>query len=66
MFNGISQTILVAVSMKLSRACTGALSSENEDFKFLKNAKNMKSTCITCTIVPGLVELSHRSKPVCR
>ena len=25
--------------MKMSRACSGMLSSENDDFKFLKNAK---------------------------
>ena len=34
--------------MKMLRACTGMLSSENDDFKFLKTAKK-----ITCTIVPG-------------
>ena len=51
-FNGIIQTILVA-----PRACTGMLFSVNDDFKFLKTAKNIKSTCITCTIFPGLVEL---------
>ena len=28
--------------MKTSRACTGMLSSENDDFKFLKTAKNIK------------------------
>ena len=43
--------------MKTSRACPGMLSSENDDFKFLKTAKNIKSMCITCTIVPGRVEL---------
>ena len=43
--------------MKTSRAYTGMFSSENDDFKFLKTAKNIKSTCITCTIDPGLVEL---------
>ena len=37
--------------MKMSRACTGMLSSENDDFKFLKTVKNIKSMCI---IVPGL------------
>ena len=52
--------------MKMSRACTGMLSSENDDFKFLKMAKNIKSACITCTIVSGLVELFYLSKPVCR
>ena len=63
MFNGAIQTILVTFSMKVSRACTGMLSSENDDFKFLKTAKNIKSMCITCTIVPGLVELFYLSKP---
>ena len=56
--------------MKTSRAftsvCTGMLSSENDDFKFLKTAKNTKSMCITCIIVPGLVELFYLSKSVCR
>ena len=65
MFNGIIQAILVAFSIKTSRACTGMLSSENDDFKFLKIVKNIKSMCITCTIVPGLVELFYLSKPVC-
>ena len=51
-FNGIIQTILVAFSMKTSRACTGILSSENDDFQFLKTAKNLKSIF---TIVPGLI-----------
>ena len=55
MFNGIIQTILVAFSMKTYRACTGMLSSEN-DLKFLKTAKNIKSMCITCIIVPELVK----------
>ena len=36
MFNGITQTILVAFSMNTSRACTGMLSYENDDFEFLK------------------------------
>ena len=39
-FNGITQTILVAFSMKMSWACSGTLSSENDDFKFFKTAKN--------------------------
>ena len=43
--------------MKTSRACTGMLSSENDDFIFLKTVKNLKSMCVTCTIVPVLVEL---------
>ena len=30
MFNGIIRTILMAFSMKTSRACTGMLSSKNE------------------------------------
>ena len=41
--------------MKMSRAYSGMLSSEN-DFKFFKTAKKIKCTCITCTIVPGLVD----------
>ena len=48
MFNRIIQTILEAFSMKISRACTGMLSSEKYDFKFLKTAKNIKRTCNTC------------------
>ena len=39
--------------METSRTSTGKLSSENDDFKFLKTVKNIKSTCITCTIVQG-------------
>ena len=42
--------------MKMSRACAGMLSYENDAFKFSKTAKNTNSMCITCTIVPGLVE----------
>ena len=57
-FNRIIQTILVALSMKTFRACAGMLSSENNDFKFLKTAKSIKSTYITCAIVPGLMEQS--------
>ena len=38
----IIQTILVVFSMQTSRACTGMLSSENEDFKFLKNCEKHK------------------------
>ena len=51
--------------MKKSRACTGMLAPENDNFKFLKTAKNIKSMCITCTIVLGLVDLIYLSKPVC-
>ena len=36
--------------MKMSRACSDMLSSENDDFKFVKIAKNI--LCM-CTIVPG-------------
>ena len=50
--------------MKTSRACTGMLSSEKDDFKFLKTMKNRKSMCISCTIVLGLVEMFYLSKPV--
>ena len=38
-FNGITKTILVAFSMKMSRACSGTLSSENDDLKFFKMRK---------------------------
>ena len=38
MLNGIIQSILMAFSMKKYRARTGLLSSENDDFKFLKKA----------------------------
>ena len=40
--------------MKTIRACTGMLTSENDDFEFLKPVKNIKSTCTT---VSGLMEL---------
>ena len=68
MFNEIHviQTVLVAFSMKTFKACSGMLSSENDDFELLKTAKNIKSTCITCTAVPGLVLLFYLSKPVLR
>ena len=39
---GIIQTILVAFSMKKSRACTCMLSSKHDDFKFLKNCEKHK------------------------
>ena len=52
--------------MKTSRACTGMVSSENDVFKFLETAKNIKSTRITRTIVPGHVELLNLSTSVCR
>ena len=52
--------------MKTPRACTGMLSSEYDDFKFLKTVLNIKSLCVTCTIVPELVVLFYLSKPVCR
>ena len=42
MFHGIIQTISVAFSMKTSKAYTGMLSSENDDFKFLKTCKKHK------------------------
>ena len=35
--------ILVAFSMKMSRACSGMVSSENDDFKFFTNVK-LRST----------------------
>ena len=43
MFDGIIQTILVAFTMKKSRACTGMLSSKIDDFIFLKTVKNLKA-----------------------
>ena len=64
LFIGIIQTILVAFSLKKSRACTDMLSYENDAIKVSKAAKNTHSTYITCTIVPGLVELVFFSKPV--
>ena len=51
--------------MKMSRACPGMSSSENDDFKFLINVKYKKCACITCTIVPWLVELFYLSEPAC-
>ena len=42
MFNGIIQNNFGGVFHETSRACTGMLSSENDDFKFLKTAKNKK------------------------
>ena len=42
-FNGIAQTILVAFSMKMSRACSGTLSSGNDNFKFFKTAKKINA-----------------------
>ena len=66
MFKGIIQTTLVAFSMQTFRACTGMLSSENTDFKFLKTAKKIKSTCTKGTIVTELVDLFYLSKPVNR
>ena len=50
--------------MKMSGVCPGTLSSENDDFKCFKTAKNIKCMCMTRTIVPGLVELFYLSKPV--
>ena len=38
-FNGIIRTILVTFSIIKSRVCTGMLSSENVDSKFLKTVK---------------------------
>ena len=39
--------------MKMSRACSGMLSSENDDFNFLKTVTIIICTCITCTIALG-------------
>ena len=52
--------------MKMSRSCSGMLSSENDNIKFLKTVKKIKCIYITCTIVPGLVLLFYLSKPACR
>ena len=48
-------------------ACTCMLSYENDTFKFSKKntAKITNNMCITCTIVPGLVELVLVYKPGC-
>ena len=54
MYNGKIQTIFVSFSMKTSGACSGMLSSENDDFNFLKTAKNIKIMCTGCTIVPWM------------
>ena len=65
----IMHTILVAFSLKTSRACTDMLSYENDAIKFTKAAKNTNSTCSTCstcTIVPRLVKLVFFSKLVWR
>ena len=35
--------IFVVFSMKMSRACSGKLSSENDDLKFFKTAKNINA-----------------------
>ena len=51
-FNAIIQTIMVAFLMKTSRACTGMLSYENDEFKFLKTVNNTKGMWSKCTIVP--------------
>ena len=51
------QTIVVAFSLKTSRACAGMLSYENDIIKVSKTAKNTNSKCVTCTIVPVIVEL---------
>ena len=66
MFNGIIQTILVVFSMKKSRAGTSMMSSENNDFKFLKTSKKHEKHVHQCTIVPGLMELFYLSKLVYR
>ena len=39
LINGIIEAILVAFSMKMSRACTGMLSYENNAFKFSKKLR---------------------------
>ena len=45
------------IPLKTSRTCTDILSYENDAIKVSKTAKNTNSTCITCTIVPGLMAL---------
>ena len=42
----MGQTILVAFSLKTSRACTDMLSYQNDAVKFSKTAKDTNSTCI--------------------
>ena len=42
MFIGIIKTILVAFSMKTSSACSGMLTSENDDLYILINCKKHK------------------------
>ena len=44
LFIGIIQTILVAFSLKTSRACTDMLCFENDAIKVSKTAKNKTST----------------------
>ena len=53
--------MFLAFSLKTSRTCTDMLSHENDAIKFSKTAKNTNCTCITCTIVPGLVKLWYFS-----
>ena len=66
MFNVIIQTILVAFSMKTSRACTGMLYSENDGFKVLKTAKDIKKKHVHHMHNSSkLMELFYLSKPVC-
>ena len=65
-FNGIIQTVLVAFSVKTFKACTGMLSSGNDDFEFLKTTKNIKKHVHHVHHIPGLVELFYLSQPVCR
>ena len=48
----------MAFSIKTSRACTDMLPYKNDAFNFSKTAKSTNSTCIKCTIVPGLLETS--------
>ena len=44
--------------MKMSRACPGMLSSENDDFKFLKTAKNIKCSRARVTVLSLQTRLS--------
>ena len=40
--------------MRMSRACSGMLSSENDDFKFLKTVKNIKAQASCAPEFQGL------------
>ena len=50
--------------MKMSRVCSGMLSSGDDDFKFLKILKNCKKY-IMHVHHPGVMKLFYLSKPAC-